>query len=221
MIGGFHSPAFPGPVAVLTTHAATPEHKSQRTLLVPLRGTGSCSIVVHHAKRSTHADEETGFDPADCVSPVAGTCRTCSTTTGRLLLTHAATGSHGSGWRTPCTGHCSAGGPPGLIPVVAGGCSGVLRFNSHRLPSTVGQAWNPAAQHQRLLSTGAIAMLTPWPAAGSALAFFELFFGPTNSALSGYFLFGILDPADELVPGQRRDVHPGVEGRGIGDECLP
>ena len=34
------------------------------------------------------------------------------------------------------------------------------------------------------------------------------------------FLLGILDPADELVAGQRRDVCPGIERRGVGDQRL-
>jgi hypothetical protein len=54
-------------------------------------------------------------------------------------------------------------------------------------------------------------MCTSRPAAGPTLAFFQLFPGPANSAFSGRFLLGILDPADELVAGQRRDVLPGVE----------
>ena len=33
--------------------------------------------------------------------------------------------------------------------------------------------------------------------------------------------FGILDPADELVAGQRCDVLPGIERRGLGDQRFP
>ena len=35
------------------------------------------------------------------------------------------------------------------------------------------------AAHRRLLAS-AFAVFTPWPAAGSALAFFQLFLGPAN-----------------------------------------
>ena len=61
------------------------------------------------------------------------------------------------------------------------------------------------------LSAGALAMLAPRPAAGPALAFFELLLGPANAALSSHLLLGVLDPADELVARQGRDVLPGSE----------
>ena len=51
------------------------------------------------------------------------------------------------------------------------------------------------------LPAGAVAVLTPWPAAGPALAFLQLLLCPPNAALSGGLLLGILDPADELVAG--------------------
>jgi hypothetical protein len=56
----------------------------------------------------------------------------------------------------------------------------------------------------------------PRPAAGPALAFLELLLGPADAAFSGHLLLGIVDPADELVAGQRRDVLPGIERRGVG-----
>ena len=68
--------------------------------------------------------------------------------------------------------------------------------------------------------TGAVAVLASRPAAGPALALLQLLLGPPNAALSGALLFGILDPADELVAGQGRDVLPGIECRGIGDQRL-
>jgi hypothetical protein len=37
---------------------------------------------------------------------------------------------------------------------------------------------------------------------------------------SGHLLLGILDPADELVSGQRRDVLPGIQCRRAGDQRL-
>jgi len=70
------------------------------------------------------------------------------------------------------------------------------------------------------LPAGALAVLAPGPAAGSALAFLQLFLSPPDAPLSGRLAFGILDPADELVARQRRDVLPGSECRGTGDECL-
>jgi hypothetical protein len=71
-----------------------------------------------------------------------------------------------------------------------------------------------------LLSAGALAVLAPWPTAGPTLAFLQLLLGPANAAFSGHLLPSIIDPADELVAGQRRDVLPGVECRGVGDQSL-
>ena len=56
------------------------------------------------------------------------------------------------------------------------------------------------------------------PAAGATLAFLELLLGPPNAAFSGLLLLGILDPADELVSGERRDVAPSIERGSIGDQ---
>src|SRR5882757_10274982 len=72
----------------------------------------------------------------------------------------------------------------------------------------------------RLLSAGALAVRAPWPAARPTLAFLELLFGPANAAFPSHLLLGIFDPADELVAGQRRDVLPGIECRGVGDQRL-
>src|SRR5437763_9544716 len=72
----------------------------------------------------------------------------------------------------------------------------------------------------RPLSAGALAVPAPWPAAGPTLALLQLFLGPANAAFSGHFLLGILDPADELVAGERRDVLPGIECRGVGGQRL-
>jgi len=72
----------------------------------------------------------------------------------------------------------------------------------------------------RLLSACALAVLAPWPTAGPTLAFLQLLLGPANAAFSGHVLLGILDPADELVAGQRSDVLPGIECRGVGDQRL-
>jgi hypothetical protein len=61
------------------------------------------------------------------------------------------------------------------------------------------------------LFAGALAVLAPRPAAGPALAFFEFLLGPPNAPLSSHLLLGILDPADELIARQGRDVLPGSE----------
>jgi hypothetical protein len=63
-------------------------------------------------------------------------------------------------------------------------------------------------------------MPTPGPATWPALAFLELLPGPANAALPSHFLLGILDPADELVTRQRRDVPPGGERLGVRDQRL-
>ena len=78
----------------------------------------------------------------------------------------------------------------------------------------------PRATLPRPLSAGALAVLAPRPAAGPALAFLQFLLGPPDAALSGGRLLGILDPADELVAGQGRDVLPGIECRGVGDQRL-
>src|ERR1700689_2654207 len=72
----------------------------------------------------------------------------------------------------------------------------------------------------RQLSAVALAVAAPRPAAGPALTFLQFLLGPANAAFPGHLLLGILDPADELVAGQRRDVGPGVERRRVGDQCL-
>jgi hypothetical protein len=63
-------------------------------------------------------------------------------------------------------------------------------------------------------------MLTPRPAAGPSHALLQLLLRPANTTLSGDLLFGLLDPANELIPGQRRDIRPGTEGHGVVDQGL-
>jgi len=67
---------------------------------------------------------------------------------------------------------------------------------------------------------GALAVPAPWPAAGPPLAFLQLLLGPADAAFSGYLLPGVLDPADELVSGQRRDVVPSIECRRVGNQRI-
>src|SRR3954447_15641171 len=64
--------------------------------------------------------------------------------------------------------------------------------------------------------TRALAVLAPRPAAGPALPFLELLLGPADAALSRLLLLRVLDPADELVTGQRSDVVPRVERDAVG-----
>jgi hypothetical protein len=72
----------------------------------------------------------------------------------------------------------------------------------------------------RLLLAGALAVLAPGPAAGPTLTFLQLFLGPANATLPGRQLLGVLDPADELVASQRRDVVPRIESRAVCDQRL-
>jgi hypothetical protein len=72
----------------------------------------------------------------------------------------------------------------------------------------------------RPLSTGAFAMLATRPATSPTLAPFQLLLGPADATLPRYLLLGILDPADEFVAGQRRDVIPGIECGDVGDQRL-
>ena len=70
------------------------------------------------------------------------------------------------------------------------------------------------------LSAGPLAVFAPWPAAWSPLPFLELLLGAADPSFSGRLLLGILDPADEFVAGERRDVLPRVERFRVGDQRL-
>src|SRR3712207_2232857 len=70
------------------------------------------------------------------------------------------------------------------------------------------------------LAAVALAVLAAGPAAGPAHAVLELLARPLDAALAGLLLLGVLDPADELVARQRRDVVPGVECRGARRQLL-
>jgi hypothetical protein len=59
-----------------------------------------------------------------------------------------------------------------------------------------------------------------WPAAGPTLTFLQLLLGPAYATFSSLLLLGILDPADELVASQWRDVLPGIKCLGVADERL-
>jgi hypothetical protein len=100
-------------------------------------------------------------------------------------------------------------------PSLPGGLSRHDRLPVFRHPRRV-----QASEQRRLLSAGALAVVAPWPAAGPTLTFLQLLLGPTYAAFSGHPPLGIFDPADELVAGQRRDVLPGIECRGVGDQRL-
>src|SRR5947209_4400851 len=62
----------------------------------------------------------------------------------------------------------------------------------------------------------AVAMLAPGPAAGPPPAFAQLFLCPPDAPLARGLVLGVLDPTDELVASQRRDVLPELECRGVG-----
>src|ERR1700759_1449195 len=86
---------------------------------------------------------------------------------------------------------------------------------------TAGQGCLLAGGHAiRSLFAVALAVLAPRPAAGPAHAFLELFARAPDAALARGLLLGLLDPADELVAGERRDVLPGVERCRVGDQRL-
>ena len=68
------------------------------------------------------------------------------------------------------------------------------------------------------LLPAALAVLAPRPTAGPALAFLQLLLSSADAALSGRLLLGIVDPTDELVARQGRDVLPGSERRAVGDQ---
>ena len=89
-----------------------------------------------------------------------------------------------------------------------------------RLVSADASPLRPGRGPLRSLPAGALAVRAPRPAAGPALAFLQLLLGAADAALPGRLLLGVLDPADELVAGQRRDVPPGIECRGVGDQRL-
>src|SRR4051794_38005624 len=71
------------------------------------------------------------------------------------------------------------------------------------------------------LAARGLAMLAPRPAAGPALTFLQLFLRSPNAALPCRLPLGVLDPADELVAGQGRDVLPCTERRLVADQRLP
>ncbi len=72
----------------------------------------------------------------------------------------------------------------------------------------------------RPLAPAALPVLAPWPAARPALAVLQFFLCPANAPLSCRSLFGVFDPADELVASQRRYVIPRFPCRGVGLQRL-
>jgi len=92
-----------------------------------------------------------------------------------------------------------------------------LISSSQRFDSTV---TSPLTLPQLSSVAGSLAMLASWPTARPAQAFPELFLRPPNTSFARHGLFGIVDPADELVTCQWRDVVPGIECGRVGDQCL-
>src|SRR6202042_1402138 len=74
--------------------------------------------------------------------------------------------------------------------------------------------------HARSLSASTLAVAAAWPAARPALTVLQFFSGPADAAFSRLVLLGVLDPADELIPGQGRDVLPRIQRRRAGDQGL-
>lgn len=89
------------------------------------------------------------------------------------------------------------------------------------MASRGGAAWSRGPREGGCSPTGSLAVLATGPAAGPALAFFQLLPGPVNAALSRHRLLRVLDPADELVARQGGDVPPGSERRGAREQRLP
>ena len=115
-------------------------------------------------------------------------------------------------------------GPSDHAPVDRRPRRGPRRRHRPRRPTALGaghEAGRGQAAAVALGAAGALAVLAAGPAAGPALAFFQLLPGAANAALAGLLLLGVLDPADELVAGEGRDVLPGIEDRGVGDQRLP
>jgi hypothetical protein len=81
-------------------------------------------------------------------------------------------------------------------------------------------AYGPPTVGAPDLLAGAFAVAAPRPAARPTLAFLKLLLSSANAAFSGHLLLGILDPADELVAGQRRHVLPGMERRRVRDQSF-
>jgi hypothetical protein len=126
-------------------------------------------------------------------------------------------------------GQAAAAPLPDAHPTQQAPCGGALRRTSKtwghgRRPSSPGMAAVPGISRTRglggQLPARAVAVVAPRPAAGPALSFLELLLGPPNAALAGRLLLGILDPADEFVAGQGRDVLPGIERGGVGGQRL-
>src|SRR3954454_1725315 len=95
------------------------------------------------------------------------------------------------------------------------------RRSYHARAESKSRTRSPANRCRELAGAGALTVLAPRPAAGPALTLLQLLLGPPDATLSGGLLLRILDPADELVAGQGRDVVPGIERRGVVDQGPP
>ena len=122
----------------------------------------------------------------------------------------------GRWWRTR-----AAAEPQGLAPArpapaaAASPCSACTpgpRTGTHPETTRGADRWHPERCRSRCPHPG--------QQQGRRLAFPRLLPGPADAALSGHLLLGVLDPADELIAGQKRDVHPGIARRRAGDQRL-
>ena len=103
---------------------------------------------------------------------------------------------------------------------IPGGARRPVAFAQHLPPGFMGPRGGVTGNGCAWSAAGALPVGTPRPAAGPAHSLLELLTSPADAACSGRRLLGVLDPADELVAGQRRNVLPGIECRGIDDQRL-
>ena len=103
----------------------------------------------------------------------------------------------------------------------------LARHESISSHATEGNANRPAACRSSYLVKGtpsrplgarALTMFAPRPATGPTLALRQFLSSSTNATFPGRLLFGIFNPADELVARQWCDVLPRIEDRGVGDQ---
>ena len=110
-----------------------------------------------------------------------------------------------------------SGPGPAASQLIGGGSFGSISADSGPFRLAPGPA--RALPADRL--AGSLAVRAPGPTARPTLAFLQLFLGAANATFPSLLLLGVLNPADELVAGQRRDVHPRLERGGVGDQHDP
>ena len=129
---------------------------------------------------------------------------------GRKTSSSGVLGSTRRGERAARLRHHSAGRAVGTL----------LKFSRAETLHRLMARCDATVAHAPDLLAGAFAVTAPRPAARPTHPFLKLLLGSANAAFSGHLLLGILDPADELVAGQRRYVVPGIERPGVADQRL-